>query len=189
MDDHDWGFVAGMDDDGADAPADAEASAGDGPAAPADGRPGERVYAFPVGDAYALRHYFEGDAAFGLLEPYYDQRRYRFVVPAEEFPELRTALATEGYRLSVVEDPTRFAVAVEKYTDHPDVVFEERVFQVDAGDATVFVLADEAAVHAAVAAGATRLADADLAVRLPGGADRGPTADARAERRADATPR
>lgn len=186
MTDHDWGFVAGMDDAGDPTAAEQSEEAGPTPGEPTAG---ERVYAFPVGDAYVFRHHFEGDAAFRLLASHYDQRRHRFVVPTDEFPDLRTALATEGYRLSVVEEPTRFAVAVEKYTDHPDVVFEDRVFQVDADDHTVFVLADEAAVDLAAARGATRLAETDLAVRLPGGDGTAPTATADADRRADATPR
>lgn len=141
---------------------------------PAPGASTTEVNAFPVGDALLVRHYFERSAAFGILREYYDSRSYRFEIPRAEFRRVRTRLATHGYDLRPVEDVERFAVAVRKYSEHPEGIVEDSVVQFSAGEYNVFVMKDDAGVRAAVADGAVRLAEAPVTVRIPTGHGTGP---------------
>ena len=127
---------------------------------------------FRIGDVYLFRHYFDGDEVFAALEPYYDPHAYRFEVPTERFRDVRPQLAGHGYEL-VVEDPREFAVAVRKYSAHPESVFDERVLELSGDDHNVFVLKSREAVERAVADGATRLRDAPVDLDLPGRPDVG----------------
>lgn len=132
------------------------------------------VNAFAVGDRYLLRHYFESTTVFDALEPHYDPHRHRFAVPPDAFGDVLGVLSGHGYEVTVVEDPARFAVAVRKYTDHPEPVFEETVLEIDAGEYNVFVLATLDAVERAVERGATGLWATSLQLRLPTAPGRGP---------------
>lgn len=134
------------------------------------------VNAFPLDDVVLVRHYFDDGEAFAALRPYYDRRAYRFEIPRAEFRRVRATLAGHGYALEPVEDPGRYAVVVRKYRAHPECVFEEAVAEFSSDEHNVFVLADEAAVEAAVADGATRLADAPVTVRFPTAHGTGPLA-------------
>lgn len=156
-----------------------------GPAAdPLDGAAADRtpdedddlteVNAFPMRDVLLVRHYFEGDGAFGVLEPYYDQRAYRFEIPQSELPAIQEELAEFGYRLRVVDYLAPLAVVVRKYTHHPETVFEDAVAEFSNAEFNVFLLKDEAAVETAVASGATRLVDAPVEVRFPAARGTGP---------------
>jgi len=163
----------------------AEHAEGDGRPAP-DGPAGDvrpdpatdddptEVNAFPMRDVLLVRHYFEGDGAFGVLEPYYDQRAYRFEVPQSELPAVQEGLAEFGYRLRVVDYLAPLAVVVRKYTRHPESVFEDAVAEFSNAEFNVFLLKDEAAVENAVRGGATRLVDAPVEVRFPAARGTGP---------------
>jgi len=133
-----------------------------------------QVNVFAAGDRYLLRHYFESERIFETLEPYYHPARHRFEVPADAFGDVVGVLSGHGYDVTVVDDPARFAVAVRKYTDHPEVVFERAVLEVSTGAHNVFVLADDDAVERAVADGATRLRNTPLQLRLPTSPGAGP---------------
>jgi len=122
---------------------------------------GEPVAVFRVGDRYCFRHYFESDAVFDRLKPYYEPRRYRFCVPDHRFGPLSTVLADRGYDLRV-EDPQEYAVVVEQYTDHPEVAFEAAVLRRSGSGYNCFVLRSREAVAEALSEGATRLVDTDL---------------------------
>lgn len=130
-------------------------------------RRGERVPVFRVGDVYYFRHYFEAEAVFEALEPYYDRRQYRFEVPAEDFRDLEPMLAGRGYD-PVVADPEAYAVVVRKYRTHPENVFADSVLQVSTSEHNVFVMKDQDAVEAAVDDGAVPLAETPLRLRLRG---------------------
>ncbi|PSP80100.1 hypothetical protein BRC81_02600 [Halobacteriales archaeon QS_1_68_20] len=132
------------------------------------------VNAFPMEDAVLVSHYFESDEAFGVLREYYDKRAYRFEIPRQAFRRVRAELAGLGYELRPVDDVKRYAVAVRKYTDHPEVVFGDSVAEFSVDGYNVFVMTDAAAVDAAVAAGAVRLADAPVTVRFPTAHGTGP---------------
>ncbi|MFW6376531.1 MAG: hypothetical protein ACOC0F_01015 [archaeon] len=116
-----------------------------------------RVNVFEVDGTYLFKHYFEGEAVFDRLKPYYDNQAYRFEVPPDEFPGLRTFLADNGYGLVVVDAVDEFAVVVRQYTAHPDNIFKESVVQRRVGDYNCFLMTDQEAVEAAVDDGATRL--------------------------------
>lgn len=126
----------------------------------------ERVNAFPVGDGYRFRHFFDGDAVFDRLKRYYESQEYRFSVPAHRFDGVQAFLDDHGYDLVVVDDPEPFAVVCRKYRSHPENVFKASVFRRSAGDYTVFVLRDRDSVETAVRQGATPLAETDLDVSL-----------------------
>ena len=121
-----------------------------------------RVNVFEIDGTYLFKHYFEGEDVFDRLKPYYDNQAYRFEVPPDEFPGLRTFLADNGYGLVVVDAVDEFAVVVRQYTTHPDNIFKESVIQRRVGDYNCFLMTDQEAVEAAVADGATRLPATDL---------------------------
>jgi hypothetical protein len=135
---------------------------------PRDGADRERVNVFPVGDRYLFRHYFD-EQVFDLLRRYYDNREYRFDVPARRFDPLRASLGDRGYDLSVVDDIDTYAVVVRKYRAHPENVFNAAVIRRQAADHNVFVLRDRRSVALTVKQGATRLVDTDLDVGFDGG--------------------
>lgn len=120
--------------------------------------------AFPVDGRYLFRHYFEGDRLFARLREYYENRQYRFAVPAGEFADVRRFLGERGYWLVVVDDPAEFVVAVRQYTAHPDGIFEHSVLQRARDGHNLFLLKDAEAVGEMAAAGATPLPETDLAV-------------------------
>lgn len=133
-----------------------------------------RVNVFQVGDTYLFRRYFEESAVFDALERFYNRRRYRFEVPSEAYRDVEGLLAGHGYEVSVVDQPADYAVVVRKYSDHPEETFEDAVFQVSTDEYNVFLLTDTDAVDRAVAAGATRLTDTPLRLKLPASPGVGP---------------
>jgi len=123
----------------------------------------DRVNVFEVDGTYLFKHYFDGDHVFDRLKPYYNNQAYRFEVPPEEFSDLQTFLADEGYGLAVVDAVPEFAVVVRQYTAHPDNIFKESVIQRTVEDYHCFLMTDQNAVEGAVDDGATRLTATDLA--------------------------
>lgn len=126
----------------------------------------ERVNAFRVGSDVLFRHYFEGDAVFDRLKPFYESQQYRFSVPADQVHQVKEFLAGYNYDLRIVDDPNRFAVRCRKYRSHPENIFKASVLQRSAGDHTVFVLRNEAEVEKAVEQGATALSKTELSLSL-----------------------
>lgn len=135
-----------------------------GPDADDGGR--TRVTVFRVGDRHLFRHYFEEDAVFERLQPYYERYEHRFSVPDARIAGVRDFLEGRGYDLVTAEDPDRYAVAVRKYTDHPQVVFDEAVLQVGTEGHNVFVLSDRTAVERAVEQGASPLRELGMTLDL-----------------------
>ncbi|PSQ16443.1 hypothetical protein BRD00_10655 [Halobacteriales archaeon QS_8_69_26] len=119
----------------------------------------ERVNVFDVGERYCFKHYFDGEAVFAELEPYYNDQAYRFEVPPDEFEDLREFLRGHGYELRVVDDPDDFAVAVEQYSAHPENVFEESVLQRSTGGYNCFLMTSQMAVAGACGEGAVRIGE------------------------------
>lgn len=122
----------------------------------------ERVNAFPVGDRYLFKQYFEEDPVFARLKEYYRPGEYHFAVPADEFGAVQSFLADRGYGLVAVDPVEAFVVVVRKYTAHPDRIFKYSVTHRGQGDYNCFLLKDREAVERAVDDGATRIADTDL---------------------------
>jgi hypothetical protein len=64
----------------------------------------------------------------------------------------------------MVDNPTEYYVVVKQYTEHPENIFKDSV-KIDSTDGyNCFLLKDRQAVAAAVAEGATKLADTPLTV-------------------------
>ena len=124
-----------------------------------------RINAFHVDEAYLFRHYFDDDV-FDDLKRYYSSYDYRFEVPESRIGRVERVLDEHGYALAKVPDPEPFAVVKRKYTEHPRVLFKSSVFHRSLGQFNCFVMKDHEAVEDAVAAGARRLADTDLELRL-----------------------
>ena len=126
-----------------------------------------RINAFPMREVVLVSHYFESEAAFSVLEPYYDRGNYRFEIPREAFRAVRDELLAHGYDLELVGEIADYAVVVRKYSRHPETIREDSVVKFSNDDFNVFVMPDESAVKDAVYGGAVRLAEAPVTVRFP----------------------
>lgn len=124
----------------------------------------ESVNVFRFGDRYLFSHYFDGEDAFDRLKPYYDNQEYRFDVPAHRFEPLQVFLRERGYDLHVVDDAEDYVVVVRKYSDHPENVFKESVFQWQGTDHNCFLMSDQGAVEEAVRDGALWLPETRISV-------------------------
>ena len=125
------------------------------------------VNAFPMREIILVRHYFESEEAFLVLEPYYDRENYRFEIPREAFRPVRDELLAHNYELELVGEIADYTVVVRKYSRHPETVREESVVKFSNDDFNVFVMPDEPAVKDAIYEGAIRLENAPVAVRFP----------------------
>ena len=123
------------------------------------------ITAFEIDDTYLFSHYFEQDDVFAKLSEYYNDAEYRFEVPAQDLDSVRTVLDDHFYEPEVADDTEAFCVVKEKYTDHADIL-RNAVFHTSRREYTVFLMKDALTVEQAVEQGATRLAEADLEVRL-----------------------
>lgn len=124
----------------------------------------ERIHAFPIGDEFLFKHYFEEEEIFEYLKRFYNSSEYRFEVPAEQYPDVGEYLGDYGYGLVTVEDYDKYVVVVEKYTEHPDNVFKEAVYHEGDSGYNFFLMKDRAAAEQAVHNGATLVLDTDLVV-------------------------
>jgi hypothetical protein len=118
-----------------------------------------RINAFPVGDGFYFKHYFDDSAVFRELAGYYNESEHRFELPTEAFPETRRFLEDEGYGLVPVTELEEFVVAKRKYTDHPDFLFRNAVLQRDSPDYNLFLMKDQSAVEQAIVNGAIPLTE------------------------------
>lgn len=123
----------------------------------------ERVNVFEIDGVYFFKHYFDADEIFDRLKQYYNTYQYRFEIPEADFPELNSFFEGHGYGLVVVENPREFAVAVRKYTVHPENIFKESVIQRSVDEYNCFLIRDQASVERTVSEGAIRLSATDLA--------------------------
>jgi len=116
-----------------------------------------RVNVFEIDETYVFKHYFTGDDVFARLRPYYNFHQYRFEVPPDEFEDLQSFLAGEGYGLVLVDTKEEFVVTVKQYTAHPDRIFERSVMQRSTDGYNFFLLTDGEAVDRAIDDGARRV--------------------------------
>lgn len=122
----------------------------------------DRVNVFDIDDVYLFKHYFEGEHVFDRLKRYYNNQQYRFEVPPEAFESLQSFLSDNGYDLVVVESIEPYAVLVKQYTEHPDNIFKESVYQRRIAGYHCFVLTDRSAVERAVREGAIPLSETPI---------------------------
>lgn len=125
-----------------------------------------RVNVFNIGEAYLFKHYFDDEAVYERLKPHYNHRQYRFQIPADEFDEIRDFLEDHGYELTVIEDVGDYVVVVEKYSDHPDNILKRSIMQGSVPDYNYFLMNSKSAVEEMVYAGAERIENTDLEIRL-----------------------
>jgi len=135
----------------------------------------EPVNAFPVENTILIKHYFDGDAVFDRLKPFYNGTQYRFEVPVAEFESLRRFLRRHGYDVSIVERPAEFYVIVRKYTVHPDDIFKRSVRQESVDGFNCFLMTDQEAVATAVEQGATPFTETPLSLATGTLGDYAPT--------------
>lgn len=130
--------------------------------APGTATPRGRVNGFPIDDSVLFKHYFEGEAVFDRLKPYYNGSQYRFEVPVEAFDSLRRFLRDHGYDVQPVDRPDDFYVAVPQYSEHPEGIFKDSVHHQRTRGYNCFLMKDRRAIEEAVAGGAERLASTSL---------------------------
>jgi hypothetical protein len=116
---------------------------------------------FRVGDAYLFKHYVS-EELFSEIDRYYEEYDYRFEVPEDRFAFVRELLEEHDYAPVVVEDPESFAVLKRKYTNHPDALFRDSVYQRGLGTFNCFVMKTRDAAERAIERGARPLAEADV---------------------------
>lgn len=134
----------------------------------------ERVNAFPIENTVLFKHYFEGEAVFTRLKPYYNGTEYRFEVPVDEFDSLRRSLLDHGYEVSVVERQQAYYVVVPQYSEHPAGIFKASVRHESVDGYHAFLMTDRDAVEAMVAKGAERLTSKPLVLQSESLADFAP---------------
>lgn len=125
----------------------------------------DRVNAFPINGMLLFKHYFEGEAVFARLKPYYNGSQYRFEVPAGNFDSLRRFLRGHGYDVGAVDRPEDYYVVVRQYSAHPDGIFKLSVHHQSIHGYNCFLMKDRKAVADVVAEGATRLASTPLTLQ------------------------
>lgn len=123
----------------------------------------EQINIFEIDERYLFKHYFDDGDVFDRVKPYYNSQKYRFEVPASEFPDLQSFLEDHGYGPVVVDIVPAFAVVVEKYTAHPENIPKDIVLKRSVDSYNCFLMVDQAAVEQAVDDGAVRLTDTDFA--------------------------
>jgi len=121
----------------------------------------ERINVFSVGDTYLFKHYVSEDA-FAEINRYYEEYDHRFEVPGDRFGFVEETLEKHDYAPVVVENPEPFAVLKRKYTNHPDVLFQDSVYQRGLGAFNCFVMNTHEAAGRAADRGARPLAEADV---------------------------
>jgi hypothetical protein len=124
----------------------------------------ERIHAFPFGELYLFKHYFEEQDLFDQLKRYYNSSEYRFEVPDGDYPAVEELLNEYGYGLVSIDNVQEFVVVVEKYTEHPDNVFKEAVYHEGGAGHNFFLMKDRAAAEQAIHNGATHFPNTDLTI-------------------------
>lgn len=122
----------------------------------------ERVNVFPIKDRFYFRRFFEDNAIFATLAPYYNDERYRFEIPPDRYETIANTLRSHEYEPVVVEDFTPFVVGQRRYSDHPRILFRSVVAQRSMKSYTLFLLKDRKSVEQAIDAGATPVSSLEI---------------------------
>ena len=128
----------------------------------------EPITVFKLDDTYVFKQYFDHDALFDDLRPYYNETEYRFEVPDTAFSEVENLLEEHFYEPDPVTELEPFCVVFPTDADQPDVLYKTAVLRHSHRDAHVFLLKNQLSVEQAVHAGAERLAEADIDVDITG---------------------
>lgn len=120
---------------------------------------------FRVGDEYLFSKYFDRTDLFEDLKQYYNDEKYRFEVPADEFESVRDRLEEAYFEPVEVTEFEPYCVVVEKYDDHAEIL-KRSVANWERRGHRFFLMKDELAVKDAVERGATRISETDFVVGL-----------------------
>lgn len=123
----------------------------------------EAIPTFHLGDEYVFKYFFEETALFRRISTYYVKQKGRFEVPEAALADVQAALSEYSYALVVQPDVDEFVVGKRRYTDHPDVLFEQSVARRQSGNYHLYLMKDRRAVERAIDQGARPLADVDAA--------------------------
>jgi len=124
----------------------------------------EQITVFKLDDTYVFKQYFDHDALFDGLRPYYNEAEYRFEVPNSAFNDVQDLLQEHFYELEPVSELEPFCVVWPKDGDQPDVLYKTAVLSHTHKGYHVFLLKDQLSVEQAVHEGAERLAETDIDV-------------------------
>jgi hypothetical protein len=113
---------------------------------------------FAINGKYLFKHYFEDKDLFSRLSQFYNSEKYRFEVPEDEVDAVISFLQDNGKSIEVVEDLDEYVVAKKKYTNHPDLLFKESVYQKSHSGHNLFLMKNHSAVTAAITNGAAPIA-------------------------------
>lgn len=122
----------------------------------------EKISVFPIGEQYFFKHYFEESVVFVRLRRYYNNRQYRFEVPADEYDEVSDFLADHGYWLATRTDFDEYVVLVKMYTNHPEGIIKRSVRQTTVDGYNCFLCKDEQTVEEMTHEGAILLTETDF---------------------------
>lgn len=125
----------------------------------------ERINVFRIDDTYMFKHFFERTDIFDQLADYYNERKYRFEVPPDDYTSVKNELAKNYYELVVVEDLREYCVVKEQYTNHAEIL-RDAVVQWDRRGQLFFLMKDQLSVQTAIERGATRIDDTGFVVGL-----------------------
>ena len=172
---HEWGFVRGMASQPTQTRRTEDAQNPATARSPQTPEQAERqVTVFAVGDHYLFTGQFTDDDVLDTLAEFYNRHQGRFEVDQSAIPRVEQTLASAGYEVVVVTDPSRYAVVVDTSDPHPERVLADAVFTVNVGDTNVFVLPTTAAVAALASEHVTPFGETPLRLSLSATADVGP---------------
>lgn len=134
----------------------------------ADEPPGgdDTIPVFDIDGRYYFKHYFEDTDLYSKLSQFYNSEAYRFEVPEDEFPAIRSFLTSNGKDVETVEEIDDYVVVKEKYTGHPDVLFTESVLKRSHSGYNLFLMKDRTAVRSAITSGAEPVSAKDFSFEL-----------------------
>jgi methyltransferase-like protein len=125
----------------------------------------EPIYVFKIDDEYLFSYYFHRSDIFSELRMYYNDDKYRFEIPEDDFPRVLELLEENHYKPIRVDDIKEFAVVKEQYTKHKDIL-RNSVIHWSRDGYNFFVMQNPRAVEEAVEQGATRLEEIELVLGL-----------------------
>lgn len=120
---------------------------------------------FCLGDTYLFSHYFNREDLFVELCEYYDNNRYVFEIPDEEFKHVKDLLIQNYYNVITIEDIQAYCVVIDQYKEHADIL-QQSVLSWKRRGHRFFLMDTEIAVKNAVNQGATRISETEFALGL-----------------------
>lgn len=125
----------------------------------------EEILFFKVGDEYLFSHYFERQDIFEELSEYYNDKAYRFEVPATEVDEVKEFLDDNYYNPVIIEDLAPYCVIKEQYSKHAEIL-RNSVVKWERDGQMFFLMKDDLSVKEARERGAHPISETDYVVGL-----------------------